>query len=385
MPRMPTGHGSSDVFPAGSFVTGGHSLVQGPRSRPSFQAFNPGLDTKRQIRGGSYCNGSGLNLPSPHAAGHRSILRDQPMSAGSALLVGEAQLTLSGQPVPADRVGALEPADPDADLMATLNERGYLLLRSVIDPATILTARNAVLQQLFSVAEIDAPPEAAIASGTSRRAERHADLGAFWRQVSEDPALRKAVHGRQLNALMDRLFATSAKPFDFVWLRTMAAGRASPLHMDHPYMNRGTDRLVTCWIPLGPVAIDEAPLYVIEGSHGFADLHKRFAGLDVDRNPAMPGHLGDDPLALAASRGSRLLTATFEPGDVLVFGMFTLHASFDNRSASGRVRISCDTRWQPASEPMDERFRGPDPPAHGGRGYGCLSAAQPMTAAAISR
>ena len=72
-------------------------------------------------------------------------------------------------------------------------------------------------------------------------------------------------------------------------------------------------------------------------------------------------------------------------GDVLVFGMFTLHASFDNMSAAGRVRISCDTRWQPASEPMDERFRGPDPPAHGGKGYGCLSASQPMTAPAALR
>jgi hypothetical protein len=34
---------------------------------------------------------------------------------------------------------------------------------------------------------------------------------------------------------------------------------------------------------------------------------------------------------------------------------------------------------------MDERFSGPDPPAHGGKGYGCLSAAQPMTAPMLKR
>jgi hypothetical protein len=307
------------------------------------------------------------------------------LSGGFLSAADISQLTLSGRPVPGDYLGGLEPADPGGDLIGTLGERGYLLLRSVIDEQTIMAARNEVLGHLYSVAEIADPVEAAIASGNSRRAERHADLGAFWRQVSEGPALRQAVHGRQMQDLMTGLFAGPAKPFDFVWLRTMAAGRASPLHMDHPYMNRGTDRLVTAWIPLGPVPIEEAPLYIIEGSHTFTDLHKIVAGHDVDRNPAIPGHLSDDPIELARERGVRLLTAEFQPGDILIFGMFTLHASFDNVSASGRVRISCDTRWQPASEPMDERFRGPDPPAHGGKGYGCLTAARPLTASAVLR
>ncbi len=65
--------------------------------------------------------------------------------------------------------------------------------------------------------------------------------------------------------------------------------------------------------------------------------------------------------------------------------MFTAHAAFDNMAAGGKVRLSCDTRFQPARDPMDERFSGDDPPAHGGKGYGCLSAAQPLTAAMTLR
>jgi len=294
-------------------------------------------------------------------------------------------LSVSGTLVPSSRLGELQPTDPDSDLAAILAQDGYLLLRGIVDAELVMAARREVLGHLASVGEIAAPADHAIATGRSRRADLHPDLGAFWRTVSESPALRNVVHGAQIKALMTRLFAASARPFDFVWLRAMAPGRASPLHMDHPYMNRGTDRLVTCWIPLGPVRLEEAPLYIVEGSHTFVDLHERVAGLDVDRHPSQPGHLGDDPVALSSMRGARLLTTEFQPGDVLVFGMFTLHASFDNMSAAGRVRISCDTRWQPASEPMDERFRGPDPPAHGGKGYGCLSAAQPMTAPAALR
>ena len=50
-------------------------------------------------------------------------------------------------------------------------------------------------------------------------------------------------------------------------------------------------------------------------------------------------------------------------GDMLVFSMFTVHTSLDNHS--DRIRISSDTRYQLASEPVDERWVGENPPAHG--------------------
>lgn len=184
---------------------------------------------------------------------------------------------------------------------------------------------------------------------------------------------------------MGALFGEAAAPFSFAWLRAMTAGRASPLHVDHPYMNRGSSRLATVWTPLGAVSRASGPLYIVEGSHRWADLRERFEGHDVDRNPTGPGHMQEHPIDLAGERGARLLTTAFTPGDCLVFGMFTAHAAFDNGSASGQVRVSCDTRFQPASDPMDERFVGLNPPAHGGLGYGCLAAAQPMTAPMLKR
>ena len=59
--------------------------------------------------------------------------------------------------------------------------------------------------------------------------------------------------------------------------------------------------------------------------------------------------------------------------------MFTMHGTFDNHSPQGRVRLSCDVRWQPASDPLDPRYAGSDPPGTTGIGYGELNGAKPLT------
>ena len=60
--------------------------------------------------------------------------------------------------------------------------------------------------------------------------------------------------------------------------------------------------------------------------------------------------------------GGPWLTEEFQAGDVLVFGMYTMHGSLTN--VSNRYRLSADTRYQRADEPVDERWMGPNPPAH---------------------
>jgi ectoine hydroxylase-related dioxygenase (phytanoyl-CoA dioxygenase family) len=161
----------------------------------------------------------------------------------------------------------------------------------------------------------------------------------------------------------------------------MTVGRASPLHVDHPYMNRGSKRLVTCWNPLCRISLSDGPLYILDGSHNWPDIRQQFEGHDVDRDPSCPGHIQESPISLARRKSSKFLTTEFN----LVFGMFTVHGSFDNNSANGLIRLSCDTRFQPAADPMDERFAGPDPLAHNGLGYGCLSASRPLTEIAALR
>ncbi len=294
-----------------------------------------------------------------------------------------------GRRVPDHLLGALRRtvaahADPPL-LRRRLEEDGYLYLPAVLDGKRVLAARREVFGRLAEVGEIRRPAADGIATGTSRRAELIDDPGAFLRSVCEGAAIRAVTHGAPLHQIMTAALDAPARAFDFLWLRTMAVGRASPLHFDHVYMNRGSRRVLSAWMSLGAVPPGDGPLMIVAGSHRWDDLIAEYRGHDVERSPGRPGALPDDPIDLAQDRDCQLLTADFGPGDVVVFGMFTLHGSFDNDSAAGRVRLCCDVRYQPEEDAVDRRWFGPDPPGHGGQGYGALSAAQPLTAPPLCR
>jgi ectoine hydroxylase-related dioxygenase (phytanoyl-CoA dioxygenase family) len=269
-------------------------------------------------------------------------------------------------------------------MRARLNEDGYLFLRSALDPVQVMAARAEVLGRLLEVGEIREPAIDAIATGTSRREQLVGDLGAFWQSVCEGPALRRVTHAGPMIELMERVLGGPVRPFDFLWLRAMPPGRASAFHYDHVYMNRGSDHLLTVWTPLGDLPIEDGPILLMENSHRWDDIIAHCRGFDVDRDKTRPGHVTMEPVTFAHERGCRLLTAHFHPGDVLIMSMFMLHGSLDNASPINRVRLSCDTRYQPATDPIDERWIGPNPIGHG-NGYASVSGARPLTAAPIRR
>ena len=60
--------------------------------------------------------------------------------------------------------------------------------------------------------------------------------------------------------------------------------------------------------------------------------------------------------------GGQWQTSEFQMGDVIVLGMYTMHGSINN--TSNRYRVSTDTRYQLASEPVDHRWVGENPVAH---------------------
>ena len=119
--------------------------------------------------------------------------------------------------------------------------------------------------------------------------------------MCESPRLSAVSHGSALAALSAAVLGGRTEAFDFLWLRTMVQGRASPL------------------------------------------------------------------------------------GDVPLFDMFTLHGSCDNHMGGGRVRLSCDVRWQRAGAPRDDRWFGAPPPGHGCLGYGGLNGARPLGEAYAAR
>ena len=61
-----------------------------------------------------------------------------------------------------------------------------------------------------------------------------------------------------------------------------------------------------------------------------------------------------NPNQIRRSLGGRWVTGEYRTGDVMIFSMFTIHASIDN--ISNNIRISTDSRYQLASEPVDDHI-----------------------------
>lgn len=290
---------------------------------------------------------------------------------------------VKGRAVPAELLGELRDSaallvDPPA-LRARFAEDGHLFLRGVLDRDAVRAARREVFGRLHAVGEIADPPEAGLFTGTSRRDALEPDRGRFWRSVSTGPRLRAVSHDGPIRRVMDAVFGEPSRPQDYLFLRAGVRGRATDLHFDYPFFTRAHDRVCTVWTPIGDVPVSDGPLVVVEGSHRYRDLIDPMIGHDISANPERRAAFGTDAIDFAASRGTRLLTADFAIGDVIVFGMYLAHGSLDNRSPIDRVRLSCDVRWQPASMPVDARYFGEDPPGTTGAGYAELNGAKPLT------
>lgn len=193
----------------------------------------------------------------------------------------------------------------------------------------------------------------------------------------KDARLRELVFGPKLLGFFEKFLGGPVRHFDFIWFRTKGPGLGSPIHCDLVYMGRGTHNLYTAWVPLGDVSLELGGLMVLEGSHRQAEQLKAYLARDVDAyctnqddaaeyasgRKWWDGTLSKNAVAIQQSLGGRWLTSPeFRLGDLMIFNMTLVHGSLDNQT--DRIRLSTDTRYQLAVEPVDERWVGEKPPGH---------------------
>ena len=289
---------------------------------------------------------------------------------------------INGVKVPSSLLGSMKETSlknkSDEQLRNSLDSDGYLLLRNVIDKNDITKARNDVFEKLNNVDELTDPFYEGISSGRSRRDELHKDRGVFWENVSNTESLRKITNGNNLKGVFSRIFGTSSIGFDFIFLRAVSGGKFTHMHCDAGFFTRKTQRVLTCWLVFTDITIDKGPLFIIEGSHKFSDIKTKYKGFDVDIHKHMKATIDTDPITFAQQRNSKILTAQFHPGDALIFGMYTVHGTFENYADDKKIRLTCDIRFQPNNELKDPRYFGPNPTGTTGAGYGELNSARPL-------
>ncbi len=264
-------------------------------------------------------------------------------------------------------------------LRARVSEDGYLFFRGLLDRSDVLAAREEVLRRLDAAGKID--QSYPVLDGIPA-----ADVtdGFIHSLAADNEPLEKVVFHGSMISFYEQFLGGPVRHFDYIWLRAKKPGTAdaTPPHYDVVFMGRGTKHLYTSWTPLEDVPLEKGGLMILEGSHRLSEVRNTYGQLDVDtyctnRSEAKEiesgakqweervngGKYSDDALAVREALGGRWLSADFHAGDVLLFGMYTMHASSDNHSRS--YRLSTDSRYQLASEPVDERWVGKNPPAHG--------------------
>ncbi len=274
-------------------------------------------------------------------------------------------------------------ADDAQALRARYAEDGYLYLPGYLDREEVLQARRDVCGRLADDGLLDPahdPIDGVLKLDASVKFRPDIATG--------NPVVEALLYGPRLLGFYEHFLGGAVRHFDFTWFRAVSPGRGAPPHCDAVYMNRGTFNLYTAWVPFGDVSLELGGLMILENSHRKADRLKKYLESDVDsfceNNPkhverieankaVRHGQLSSNPASLRERLGGRWLTAEFRAGDLLTFGMATVHASLDNQSAD-RIRLSSDSRYQLASEPADERWVGPNPVGHsraGKRGRIC--------------
>lgn len=245
-----------------------------------------------------------------------------------------------------------------------MDEEGYLFFRELIPPDEVLEARREILLKYAIVGEIDPRQPLMDAIYSDDTAIDKVNLRAFSESVRTGQAYLNVVLNQQVMNFWEQFMeADEVHCYDMRWPRFVRPKEGCGFHYDGPYMNRGTSKLFTSWIPLGDVSQEEGALIVLENSHKADDLLNTYAKKDADKDKLV--WLSTDPVKLQDRFGGRWLSTNFKAGDVLCFTMHTLHGALDNNSPIGKCRLTSDTRYQPANEPMDERWNGDNFEAHG--------------------
>jgi Phytanoyl-CoA dioxygenase (PhyH) len=289
------------------------------------------------------------------------------------------ELISRGATLDPEHLGLLEDSSADRHDMPTLrrrmHEKGYLLMRGLLNRDEVLEGRQEMVNRLAAKGRLKpgTDPMDAIAS-TDNQTGFDPEL------AKGNQPLMKVLYDGAMMQFWAEFFDETPLHFDFTWVRCVPPGFGAPCHADVSYMGRGTHELYTAWTPIGDVDYAQGGLMLIEGSNRNERLRKGLEHADVDAHcvnrtgnsakdawaRGQQGNMKAPAPKLRNSIGGRWLTEEYSIGDVLFFDVFTIHASIDNHS--DRIRLSTDTRYQRASQPVDERWMGENPPAHGAAG-----------------
>jgi hypothetical protein len=274
---------------------------------------------------------------------------------------GECEYTYPSDELRPLRSSADLVGDRDA-LLARLEEDGYLYLPGFLDRDEVLEARQTILN--FMAEHEAMEPGSRPLDGVMGQYGKNVNMMGRV-PITHEPTVDRVLAADRLYELYELLHGEPALTFDYKWLRAVGNEACTGCHMDHVYMGRGSDRLMTAWIPIADIPIEQGTLTIVPGSNRMPEYEKlrnTYGRMDVDAGDISEGWFTRDPREVTEKIGGYWQTSDVRAGDVITFGMHLLHASTTN--TTDRWRLSCDVRFQPKADPVDPRWIGKNPPGH---------------------
>lgn len=275
-------------------------------------------------------------------------------------------LTSNGAPVPFDsehfaplRDSSDAVGDPD-ELRRRYAEDGYLYLRGYLDPAASRATRAAYFS-LFDPAYLKpgSSQEEGIFSGRLPEGlPAHGVQGHPAYTFVRGDAFEGFASQRRLQDLAESVLDGPVRrlPRSIVRHFDRASGRASRAHTDYTYLDEGSDRLVTMWVPLGDCPLATGGLVYLEGSHRMDASDLEPLRTVTDR-PGDARPLSHDLAWVSESTGRRWMWADYRAGDVAVHSPHMVHASLD--TGTDAMRLSADIRFIRDGDRVDPRWLKP--------------------------
>ncbi|HXW80569.1 MAG TPA: phytanoyl-CoA dioxygenase family protein, partial [Acidimicrobiales bacterium] len=247
---------------------------------------------------------------------------------------------------PAVSLDSLESSDllgqPDV-LRHRLAGEGFLFFRGLLPSAVVAEVRAGVLEVIGQ--------EGWLAEGTEPEGRwpgpvvvREGDdrwWGGYQKIQSLECFHRLAYQEPLVNLARDLLGGTVlVHPRKIGRVTFPGSDYPTPPHQDFPLIQGSPDTL-TCWLPLAECGPQDGALRVLRRSPS--------TGL---RPPEPTFGVGGLAVPVRPDESEQWVSASYRPGDVLLFHSLTVHWAPSNRGE--RLRLSCDYRYQLANERVVE-------------------------------
>jgi hypothetical protein len=236
-----------------------------------------------------------------------------------------------------------------------LRNDGYLLLRGLLEPTMVLNAFAEVQQFMINHGQTDAT------LGTNP------GLLSQQQWIKSSSSLMELLEHPKLFELFKFLFESdNIVTIPFKWLRAVGTGLNTGVHNDNNYVGNISQQMLTAWIPFSRVSTDMGSMVIAPKSHtssrwrkiqsAYNDGSGRLGNgtssgwLTNDPNTLLPDILGRKTRNSSKSLDDLWVSGDFEPGDVVILHLHTIHMTATN--VTDRWRISCDTRWLPVPDTL---------------------------------